>query len=155
TATVTAGGTFVDTNLANNSATDSDNIGKATATIKVTPYNLVYDGNSHTATGTAAGAGGVDLSGDLVLTGTTHTNAGTYSDTWTFHDPDGNYNDASGTIIDIITPKLASVTPDAKSKLYGSADPALTGTLSGFLAGDAVTATYSRTPGETVLGGPY
>ena len=30
------------------------------------------------------------------------------------------------------------------------ADPALTGTLSGFLAADGVTATYSRTAGETV-----
>jgi len=36
-----------------------------------------------------------------------------------------------------------------------SPDPALTGTLSGFLAGDGVTATYSRTAGETVAGSPY
>ena len=47
------------------------------------------------------------------------------------------------------------MTPNAASKIYGAADPALTGTLSGFLAGDGVTATYSRTAGETVLGGPY
>ncbi len=51
--------------------------------------------------------------------------------------------------------KAASVTPNAASKTYGDADPALTGTLSGFLAGDGVTATYSRTAGETVAGGPY
>src|SRR6185295_1817664 len=61
------------------------------------------------------------------------------------------YNTASFTI----NPKLASVTPDAASKEYGSADPAFTGTLSGFLAGDGVTAAYSRTAGETVLGSPY
>ena len=36
-----------------------------------------------------------------------------------------------------------------------TADPAFTGTLSGFLAADGVTATYSRTAGETVAGGPY
>jgi hypothetical protein len=47
------------------------------------------------------------------------------------------------------------VTPDAKSKTYGDVDPALTGTLTGFLAADGVTASYSRTPGETVAGGPY
>ena len=47
------------------------------------------------------------------------------------------------------------MTPDAKTKEYGAVDPALTGTLSGFLAADGVTATYSRTAGETVLGGPY
>ena len=54
-----------------------------------------------------------------------------------------------------ITPKAASVTPNAASKTYGSADPTLTGTLSGFLSSDNVTASFSRTAGETVLGGPY
>jgi hypothetical protein len=61
------------------------------------------------------------------------------------------YNTASFTI----NPKAASVTPNALSKTYGAADPALTGTLTGFLAGDGVTATYSRTAGETVAGSPY
>ena len=37
----------------------------------------------------------------------------------------------------------------------GDAEPALTGTLNGFLPADGVTATYSRTPGETVEGSPY
>src|SRR5206468_344659 len=41
------------------------------------------------------------------------------------------------------------------SKTYGDADPAFSGTLVGFLAGDGVTASYSRTAGETVTGGPY
>src|SRR5260370_27587754 len=48
------------------------------------------------------------------------------------------------------TRNAASGSPDAKSKVYGSADPVLTGTTSGFLAADAVTASYSRTAGETV-----
>ena len=47
------------------------------------------------------------------------------------------------------------MTPNAASKMYGAADPALTGTLTGFLAADGVTATYSRTAGETVAGSPY
>ena len=54
-----------------------------------------------------------------------------------------------------ITPKAASVTPNASGKVYGDTDPAFTGTLVGFLAGDNVTATYSRTAGETVTGSPY
>ena len=49
----------------------------------------------------------------------------------------------------------ASVTPNTASKNYGAADPTLTSTLSGFLPADNVTATYSRTAGQTVLGGPY
>src|SRR6185436_12916747 len=61
------------------------------------------------------------------------------------------YNTANFTI----NPKAASVSPDAASKTYGDADPAFTGTLTGFLAADGVTATYSRTAGETVAGSPY
>ena len=59
----------------------------------------------------------------------------------------------NGTIT--LAKKTASVTPDAASKTYGAADPAFTGTLTGFLAADGVTATYSRTAGETVAGSPY
>jgi hypothetical protein len=54
-----------------------------------------------------------------------------------------------------VQPKQASVTPNAASKTYGDSDPAFTGTLSGFLATDNVTATYSRTIGETVALSPY
>jgi hypothetical protein len=49
----------------------------------------------------------------------------------------------------------ASVTPNAASAVYGQPDPAFSGTLSGFLAGDNVTATYTRTAGTTVGGSPY
>ena len=38
-------------------------ITKVNATIQVTPYNVPFDGNPHTATGTATGVGGVGLSG--------------------------------------------------------------------------------------------
>src|SRR5256885_16949588 len=55
----------------------------------------------------------------------------------------------------MLTPRPASVTPNAAGKIYGNADPALTGTLGGFLAADNVTATYSRAAGETVAGSPY
>ena len=64
----------------------------------------------------------------------------------------GNYTITYNTASFTITTKAASVTPNAASKTYGDTDPALTGTLSGFLAGDSVTPTYSRTAGETVAG---
>lgn len=54
-----------------------------------------------------------------------------------------------------ITPKEASVVVDNQTKVYGSEDPELTGTLEGFLEGDNVTASYSRVAGENVLDGPY
>ena len=76
-------------------------INKGTPTINVTPYNVPYDGNVHTATGAATGVKGEALSG-LDLSGTTHTNAGSYNDIWTFTDVTGNYNNASGTVSDQI-----------------------------------------------------
>src|SRR5258706_466466 len=66
-----------------------------------------------------------------------------------------NYTITYTTAAFTINPKLASVTPDAASKTYGDADPSFTGTLTGFLVADGVTASYSRTPGETVAGSPY
>lgn len=47
-----------------------------------------------------------------------------------------------------ITRKAASVTPDSKTKIIGDPDPVHTGTLSGFLMSDAVTASFGRTTGE-------
>jgi uncharacterized membrane protein SpoIIM required for sporulation len=66
-----------------------------------------------------------------------------------------NYNITYNTANFTITPKAASVTPNAASKTYGAANPTLTGTLTGFLTADNVTAVYSRVAGETVLGSPY
>src|SRR5204863_783141 len=53
--------------------------------------------------------------------------------------------------------RAATWTTNASSKTYGNADPSplTTGSGSGFLAADGVTATYSRTAGEAVAGRPY
>ena len=67
----------------------------------------------------------------------------------------GNYTITYNTGQFTINKATASVTPGGASKTYGMADPTFTGTLSGFLAADNVTASYSRTTGETVAGGPY
>lgn len=68
---------------------------------------------------------------------------------------DGNYDPGSGNQTVTVDKKLASVTPDYASKTYGETDPTLTGTLEGFLSADNVTATYTRTVGESVSGSPY
>ena len=49
---------------------------------------------------------GVALSG-LNLSGTTHTAVGTYADFWTFSNP--NFNNASGTLVDTITPSKSKM----------------------------------------------
>ena len=67
---------------------------KATATITVTGYNVAFNGAAHTATGTATGVNGEDLSAGLNLIGTTHTAKGVYlNDTVTFTGGT-NYKDA-------------------------------------------------------------
>src|SRR5439155_12550705 len=53
-----------------------------------------------------------------------------------------------------IEPMTLYVAPPMASKAYGAADPTLMGRVTGFLAADNVTATYSRAAGETVAGGP-
>ncbi len=68
---------------------------------------------------------------------------------------DIHFNGSTGTQTVTVNRRLASVTPNANSKTYGDSDPALTGTLTDFLPADNVTATYSRTSGETVSGSPY
>jgi sugar lactone lactonase YvrE len=132
-------------------------IAQATPNILVTGYSLPYDGTPHKATVAATGINpSVDLSSEVNLSLTTHTAAGTYTlDSWTFTDSAGNYSPTSGTVSDTISKAIASVTPNAASKAYGTADPAFTGVLAGFISTDNVTATYSRTSGETVKGGPY
>ena len=61
-----------------------------------------------------------------------------------------NYLSSTHSASITITPKAAYVTPDAKAKYFGQADPLLTGSPTGFIAADLVTATYSRVAGEAV-----
>ena len=132
-----------------------------TVTASITAADKVYDGStaatitgctlipvpvgdvSCTATGaafaTASAGSGIPVSATVGLTGAQASNYVLSS--------------TSATTAASITPRPASVTPDPNSKVYGAAEPLLTGTLSGFL--DVVTAAYSRAAGETVLGGPY
>ena len=79
-------------------------IAKADAPVSVTGYSVVYSGTAHTATGVG------NLGADLNLRGTTHVNAGVYTDSWSFTDPAGNYNPASGTVVDTIAKANARIT---------------------------------------------
>src|SRR5206468_8768810 len=56
-----------------------------------------------------------------------------------------------------VNKRNATWTTDSNSKTYGVADPVplTTGSGTGFLFSDNVTASYSRVAGETVEGGPY
>ena len=131
--------------------TASFTISKATASITLTNLSATYDGTSHAATATTTPSA---LSESITYNGSPSapTAAGTYTVTATI--TDSNYvGSTTGTLI--INKATASVAPNAASKTYGANDPALTGTLTGFIAADNVTATYTRASGETVASSPY
>ncbi len=61
---------------------------------------FTFDGNSHAATITVTGVGGVTVSGSSAVTyngvATAPMNAGTYAVSVSFTSADGNYNNATG-----------------------------------------------------------
>jgi hypothetical protein len=124
TATITISGSAAGNyQLASSTATASATISKRAAVIMVPGYNVTFDGAEHTATGTATGVGGVNLSALLHLEGTTHTNAGDYpEDVWTF-DGDANYNAATGFVANSISraSSMTTVTCSASETYTGSA----------------------------------
>jgi hypothetical protein len=130
--TATASYTYAgDSNHEGSSDSKNFEITKANATISVTPYNVTYDGHAHTAEGAATGVNGESLSG-LDLSGTTHTNAGTYNgDGWSFTDATGNYNNASGTVNDSISQTSAAITVDGYTGVYDGAAHGATGSATG------------------------
>ena len=119
-------------NYNNAAGTIGDSIGQATASCTVTAYSATYDGNVHTATGSCTGAGGANLDGDLNLTGTTHTDAGSYpTDTWSFTDPSGNYKTVSETVDDTIGDATAYCTVSPYSATYNGSSHTATGSCAG------------------------
>ena len=101
----------------------------ATAYIVVAPYFIpgpgytlpvTFDGKAHMAADTVSGVNGALPSSDVDLTGTIHTNAGTYIDTWTFSDPSGNYLQQSGTLTDVINKANANVTAIGYNTFYNA-----------------------------------
>ena len=126
------------------SSTVDFTISKADANIAVTPYSVTYDGNNHTATGTATGVVGESLSG-LDLSGTTHTTANTYSDSWTFTDTTGNYNNASGTVSDSIAKATPTVSVSDNGGTYNGSAFTATATVTG-VSGTAGSSLEGFTP---------
>src|SRR5439155_793321 len=116
-------------NAANGAVNDS--IAKANAIIAVTPYSVTYDANAHTATGSATGVNGENLAALLDLSGTTHTNAGTYNgDGWSLAG-NGNYNAANGTVNDLINKANPNIVVTPYSVTYDGNAHTATGAATG------------------------
>jgi hypothetical protein len=161
--TNTCGGTQTATS---NSATLT--VTPATLTYTADPKSREYGAADPAFTGTVTGfvpteTQATATAGTLVFTTTANTTSsvGSYPINGSgLTANNGNYvfvqAGANATAL-TVTAKAATWTTDPVSKTYGNADPTplTTGTGTGFLASDGVTATYSRASGESVLGGPY
>ncbi len=119
-------------------------IHKANAICTITGYSVTYNGSPHTATGTCLGVQAETLAG-LVLTGTIHTNAGTYlADPWTFTDVTGNYNDTVDTVVDSIAKASQEISITSTAPTGATVGgPTYTVTATGGASGNAVTFTIA------------
>jgi hypothetical protein len=139
------------TNFAITPANGSYTINKAPVTATAGSGSATYDGGTHSPAACAVTGPYTGTLSCANLPASVGPNAGTSTITPDMIGPGQTNFDitlANGSYT--IDRKAASVTPDPKSKFFGGADPILTGTLSGFLAADNVTASYSRVPGENV-----
>ncbi len=136
-------------------ATTDFTISPATIRMTVAGYTGTYDGEGHgiTVDVTAPASGAVvtygTTEGTYDLTANpTYTDAGTY--TVYYQVAADNYTTVTGSATVTINTKALTVTADAQSKTYGEADPALTYTTEGLVAGDSVTGALTRAAGENV-----
>nr|MBA2712847.1 MBG-2 domain-containing protein [Rubrobacteraceae bacterium] len=139
-------------------------IAKATATVNITWSNSTYDGSANAASASVSGVGtSPENLGAASLTyyaGSTATgtplsgapkDAGTYTVKATFSG-NANYNPAEATRTITIAQRSISVKADAKTKILGAPDPALTYqvTSGSLVTGDSFSGQLTRDPGENV-----
>ncbi|MCX6545926.1 MAG: Ig-like domain repeat protein, partial [Acidobacteria bacterium] len=137
-------------------------ISPATPTVTVSGGPFTYDGTSHEATCTVSGVSDPTVAGTCTLTYDGSASAPiaaktSYAVAATFTSGDTNYSGGTGHGSLTISQRAATWTTNPNSKTYGALDPSplTTGSGSNFVAADGVTATYGRTAGDTVAGGPY
>jgi hypothetical protein len=120
-----------DGGINSNTSTVSITVTKATATINVSGYTGVYDGNAHGATGSATGVNGEDLT-SLLNFGATFTDVSGGTAHWTFAGNE-NYLPSSGDATITITkaPSTTTVTCPASQTYTGSAIEPCTASYSG------------------------
>lgn len=131
-------------------STITNEILKAETIFDIVPYSVTYDGQEHTATGTARGVESppVNLDALLNFSGTTHISAGIYDpDIWNFAG-NNNYKATSGEITNVIDPRSITITADAKTMVWTTVpDLALTWSVTNLVSGDLPSGGLVRDPG--------
>ncbi len=136
-----------DANHAGSTGTGSFTItAMPTTTIVTCPPSVTYTGSAITVcTATVTGAGGLNEAVTPV-TYSNNTNVGTAGASATYAG-DANHPASTGTGSFAITAAPLSVTANNKARSRTAPNPVLDGTLTGVLAGDGITATYSTVAG--------
>src|SRR5437773_5382572 len=179
TAIVTAVAGQVPSSVVGKTATLVKTLNAAPTSLAVSSASGTYGGTVNLTATLTSGASGLSgktiaftLNGNSVGSATTNSsgvatlnnaslsgiNAGTYTTgVGASFAAAGGYQASSGSASLTVAKVNATWTTNPNSKSYGDADPnpLTTGSGSGFLAADNVTATYTRAAGETVAASPY
>jgi len=120
-----------------------------------TPVAITY-GTPLSATQLDATSGGI--AGTFVYTPAVGTilTAGSQTLSVVFTPTDGaDYSTATATVLLTVNKAPLTVTPNPASKVYGTANPAFTGSITGLVAGDTITATYASAATTSTAIGVY
>jgi hypothetical protein len=82
--------------------------------------------------------------------------AGSHTLNVTFTPTDGvDYGPASASVTLTVNPASLTVTPNPASKIYGTANPVFSGSITGMIPGDGITATYASAATTSTTVGVY
>jgi len=124
-------------------------VNKAALSVTVDDKSMTYGGTVPTFTGTVTGAAAADaITVSYSSTGNSTTVVGPYPIVAALNDPNNrlaNYTVTNTPATLTIGKAALTVTPADVSRQYGVANPVFTGTVSGVVNNDGITATYSTT----------
>ncbi len=131
----------------------------ATLTLTIASASRTYGAANPTFTGTLTGLVNSDpITATYSSTATVASNVGNYPITATFADPSNkltNYTVPTNTGTLTITQAPLVITVASATRVFGTANPTFTGTVTGLLNGDPITASYATTATTTSAVGTY
>ena len=134
-------------------------VGQAPLSVTAGSANREYGAANPAFTGTLVGVvNGDNITATYGTTATPASAVGTYAIAPVLNDPDGHLgNYVVSSVNGSLTIASATLTASAddKTREYGAPDPVFTGTLTGVVAGDDITASFASAAVPTSPPGPY
>src|SRR5207237_1186929 len=131
----------------------------APLTVTTDPKSRLYGDANPSLGGSIAGLKNSDnITASFSTTATPASAVGTYPITASLSDPGsklGNYSVTNNGALLTVTKAPLSVIVDNKSKVYGDANPTLTGSITGIKNSDNITASYATTATAASAVGTY